>query len=56
MRFLDTFRFLPGRLEKMLKNSSKDKFRETSKYYRNSKLDLIKQKDIYLCDYMNSIE
>ena len=56
MRFIDISRFLLESLGKLGKKKSKDKFRESSKYYGNSKLHPITHKCTYPYDYMNSIE
>lgn len=55
-KYVITFKLLGKSLDESAKITLEDKFRETSKYFDGGELDLVTNKDIYSCVYMDSIE
>lgn len=56
LRFFDALKCLVKSLDELVKITTRDKLRETSKYFAGSRLDLLTKKGIYPYDYMVSIE
>lgn len=54
--FLDGFQFMASSLERLAANLLEDKFKYTSRAFRDEKLALMKKKDVYPYDYMDSFE
>ena len=54
--FLDSFQFMTSSLERLAANLPEDKFKYTSKAFRDEKLALMKKKGVYPDDYMDSFE
>ena len=53
--FLDSFQFMSLSLEKRADNLPDDVFKYTSKVFQNEQLKLMKQKGVYLYDYMDQV-
>ena len=47
LRFLDTLRFLPSSLEKLVKNLEKSQLKLTRKHFGEEKVDLMLRKGVY---------
>ena len=56
LRFLDSFRFMPSSLDKLVSNLEKDQFTNLRQYYDGEQLELLLRKGVYLYDYVNSLE
>ena len=53
--FIDSLQFMSSSLDKLISNLPNDAFRYTSEEIKNcKKLKLMKQKDVYSYDYMDS--
>lgn len=53
LRFLDSFRFMPGSLENLGKNLSKEQFVHTQTFFTSDKVELLLRKGVYPYDYMS---
>ena len=56
LTFIDSFQFMSSSLDKLVSNLPKDDLIYTSKAFKGKKLDLMSQKVIYPCDFMDSFE
>ena len=56
LSFIDRFQFLSSSLDSLVKNLDKDNFKYLSQEFDKNKLDLVKQKGFYPCEYMCSFE
>ncbi|XP_066902574.1 uncharacterized protein [Halyomorpha halys] len=56
LRFIDSYRFMAHSLDYLVKSLSVDKFKETSKYYRDEELTLVTRKGVFPYDYIDSAE
>ena len=54
--FIDSVQFMNSSLEKLGKNLSDNDFKYLSKEFSSKNLELLKQKDVYPHDYMDSFE
>ena len=54
--FKDSLKFMSSSLEALVKNLPKDAFKNISKYYTPEEVELIKQKEFYPYEHMDSIE
>ena len=55
--FIDSFQFMSSSLGKLVSNLPNDTFKYTSEEIKNTKkLKLMKQKDVYPYDYMDSFD
>ena len=52
LTFIDSFQFLSPFLDSLVKNIDKDDFKYLSQEFDQSKLDLIKQNEFYLFEFM----
>ena len=56
LRFIDSFHFLSSSLHSFVKNSGKDDFKYLSQEFHKNVWDLVKQKRLYLYEYMSDVE
>ena len=56
LRFIDSFKFMPSSLGKLVDNLDRDKFHNTSKYFQGEKLNLVLRKGVYSYDYVDCLE
>ena len=56
LRFIDSFRFMPSSLEKLVQNLDKDQCVNLKKYFEGERLNLLRRKGVYPYDYMDAIE
>ena len=56
IRFIDSFKFMDGSLDKLVNNLPKDAFNKVKRYYVEDKLDLLTRKGIYPYEYMDMTE
>ena len=56
IRFIDSFKFMSGSLDELVKNLPETAFNNTKRYYTGDQLNLLKRKGVYPYDYMDSIE
>ena len=54
--FIDSVQFMNSSLEKLGKNLSDNDFKYLSKEFGSKNLELLKKKDVYPHDYMDSFE
>ena len=54
--FIDSFQFLSSSLHSFVKNSGKDDFKYLSQEFHKNVWDLVKQKRLYLYEYMSDFE
>ena len=54
--FIDNIQFMNSSLEKLLKNFSDSDFKYLTQEFGSKKLELLKQKDAYLYEHMNSFK
>ena len=54
--FIDSVQFMNSSLEKLGKNLSENDFKYLNKEFGSKNLELLKQKDVYPHDYMDSFE
>ena len=54
--FIDSMQLMNSSLEKIVKNLSDEDFKYLVEEFSSKNLELLKQKDDYLYDYMNSFE
>ena len=54
--FIDSMQFMISNLEKLVKNLSDNDFKYLTKEFGSKNLDLLKQKDAYPCEYMDSFK
>ena len=54
--FIDSMQFMNSSLEKLVKNLSDDDFKYLTKEFGSKNLELLKQKDAYPYEYMNSFK
>ena len=54
--FIDSMQFMNFSLEKLVKNLSDDDFKYLTKEFGSKNLELLKQKDAYPYEYMNSFK
>ena len=52
--FMDSFQFMSSSSEKLVCNLPNDKFKYTSEVFQGHELEIIKQKGVYPCDYVDS--
>ena len=56
LTFIDSFQFMSSSLDKLVSNLPKDDLIYTSKAFKGRRLDLMSQKGVYPCDFMDSFE
>ena len=56
LRFLDSFRFMPSGLDKLVGNLAKDQFKILSSFYQGKQLDLLMRKGVYPYDHVDSLD
>ena len=56
IRFIDSFKFMPSPLGKLVDNLGRNKFHNTSKYLQGEKLELVLRKGVYPYDYVDCLE
>ena len=56
LNFIDSLQFLSSWLESLVKNSKKDDFEYLSQEFDKEKIDLVKQKGLYPCEYITDFE
>ena len=54
--FIDSMQFMNSSLEKLVKNLSDDDFKYLTKEFGSKNLELLKQKDAYRYEYLDSSE
>ena len=54
--FIDSMQFMNSSLEKLVKNLTGDDFKYLTKEFGSKNLELLKQKDAYLYEYLDSFE
>ena len=54
--FIDSMQFMNSALEKLVTNLSDDEFKYLTKEFGSKNLELLKQKDAYQYEYMNSFK
>ena len=54
--FIDSMQFMNCSLEKLIKNSSDNDFKYLTQEFGSKTLELLKQKDAYPYEYMNSFK
>ena len=54
--FIDSMQFMNSSFEKLVKNLSEDDFKYLTQEFGSKNLELLKQKDAYHYDYMDSFE
>ena len=54
--FIDSMQFMNSSLDKIVKNLSDEDFKYLAEEFSSKNLELLKQKDDYHYDYMNSFE
>ena len=54
--FIDSMQFMNSNLDKLVKNLSDEDFKYLVDEFSSKKLELLKQKDAYPCEYMNSLK
>ena len=54
--FIDRIQFMSSSLEKLVKHLSGDHFKYLNKEFSSKTLELLKQKDAYTYDYMDSFK
>ena len=54
--FIDSMQFINSSFEKLVKNLSEDYFKYLTQEYGSKNLELLKRKDAYPSDYMDSFE
>ena len=54
--FIDSMQFMNSALEKLVTNLSDDEFKYLTKEFGSKNLELLKQKDAYLYEYMDSFK
>ena len=56
LTFIDSFQFMSPSLDKLVSNLPKDDLIYTSKVFKGKRLNLMSQKGVYPCDFMDSFE
>ena len=56
LNFIDSLQFLSSSLERLVKNSNKDDFEYLTQEFDKKKIDLVKQKGFYPCEYITDFE
>ena len=56
IRFVDTYKFVSEKLDKLVKNLLENGFNNLKRYYTGDKLNLLKRKGVYPYEYMDSLE
>ena len=56
LTFIDSFQFLSPFLDSLVENIDKDDFKYLSQEFDQSKLDLIKQNEFYLFEFMTDFK
>ena len=56
LRFLDSFKFMPSGLDKLVANLAKDQFTNLSSFYQGEQLDLLLRKGVYPYDNMDRLK
>ena len=54
IRFIDSFKFMPTSLEKLVNNLSNDSFDNVKRYYNDKEVNLLTRKGVYPYEYMDS--
>ena len=54
--FIDSMKFMNSNLDKLVKNLSDEDFKYLVEEFSSKNLELLKQKDAYPCEYMNSFK
>ena len=54
--FIDSMQFMNSSLEKLVKNLTGDDFKYLTKEFGSKNLELLKQKDAYRYEYLDSFE
>ena len=54
--FIDSMQFMNSSLEKLVKNLTSDDFKYLTKEFGSKNLELLKQKDAYRYEYLDSFE
>ena len=54
--FIDSMQFMNSSLDKLVKNLSDEDFKYLVEEFSSKNLELLKQKDAYPCEYMNSFK
>ena len=56
LKFVDSFRFMSSSLEALTNNLDKDQCKNLKKFYGESQLEVLKRKDVYPYDYVDSVD
>ena len=56
LKFIDSFQFMNSSLETLVKNVPLSDLKYTSQEFQDEKLELMKRKEVYPYDYMNSFD
>ena len=56
LSLFDSFQFLSSSIDSLVKNLNKDDFKYLNQEFGNNLSGLIKQKGIYLCEFMSDFE
>ena len=54
LRFIDSFKFMATSLDSLVKNLSKESFKNLSEFYEGEQLDLIKRKGVFPYDWFDN--
>ena len=55
IRFIDSFKFMPSGLDRLVSNLEKDDFKNLSDHFEGEQLELMQRKGVYPYDYVNSL-
>ena len=56
LKFVDSFRFISSSLEELTNNLDKDQCKNLKKFFDDRQLNLLKRKDVYPYDYVDSVD
>ena len=56
IRFIDSFKFMSTKLDKLVNNLPEEDFTNLKKYYMGNKFSLVKRKGVYPYEYIDSLE
>ena len=54
LRFIDSFKFMAASLDNLVKNLTKDSFKNLTEFYQGDELDLIKRKGVFPYDWFDN--